>query len=266
MNMILILSISHLPMRAEPNHRAAMVSEWLFGETCRVLEQKQTWYYLQNTFDNYCGWVELKPLLYHSLSDSEHENWQKERCFTTNYLTQIQQDKARHYLSLGSYISQFRSFKFGKIQFKYDEPISPPQALPTLAKLYLNVPYLWGGRSVFGIDCSGFVQQVFKYFDIFLPRDAHQQAAALDQTIQPEAAQLGDLMFCQNEQGRIDHVALALDSEEVIHASGAVQISKWNRDGILEADGRQLSHRAIFLKRLPRPNRSTFAERRRGDV
>lgn len=247
--MILILSVSHLPMRAEPNHRAAMVSEWLFGETCQVLERVKTWYYLQNTCDNYCGWVDLKPHLYSLLSPSECQDWQKERRFTTNYITQLQAGKTKHYLSLGSYVSCLQSFKFGNKQFCYTEALKPAPDLAALACLYLNVPYLWGGRSVFGIDCSGFVQQVFKHFGVSLPRDAYQQADYLETNIQPEAARLGDLIFCQNKQGKIDHVGLILNSNEVIHASGSVQISKWNKTGILESHGRTLSHPFRCLKR-----------------
>ena len=248
--MISILSLAHLPMRATPNHQAAMVSELLFGETFLVLNQKESWYYIETTFDQYRGWVNLKPHIYTVFSQQEYRQWQNQSQFTTAYITQLQNSISQHHLSLGSCISSSWTFSLGEKEFYYSQNLEPIQNLETIAKRYLNVPYLWGGRSVFGIDCSGFIQQVFKHVGIFLPRDAYQQAAYLEEQIQPAQAQLGDLMFCYNEQKQIDHVALILNSEELIHASGSVHISRWNQNGILEADQKILSHPLACLKHV----------------
>jgi gamma-D-glutamyl-L-lysine dipeptidyl-peptidase len=117
------------------------------------------------------------------------------------------------------------------------------------AMQYLDVPYIWGGKSKNGIDCSGFCQQVFKQFGIQLPRDAYQQAAYGEVVGFLLEVQTGDLAFFDNEEGKITHVGLMLGPDEIIHASGKVRIDKIDQQGIINAETGVRTHQLRLIKR-----------------
>jgi cell wall-associated NlpC family hydrolase len=118
---------------------------------------------------------------------------------------------------------------------------------------YLDVPYLWGGKSKNGIDCSGFSQQVFKTFGIKLPRDAYQQAELGEVVGFLLEAQCGDLAFFDNEEGRITHVGIMLSSDEIIHAAGKVRIDKIDNQGIINSETGARTHKLRIIKRYKKP-------------
>jgi cell wall-associated NlpC family hydrolase len=115
--------------------------------------------------------------------------------------------------------------------------------------VYLNTPYLWGGRSVFGIDCSGFAQQVYRFFNKHLPRDASQQALQGEVVGFLQEAICGDLAFFDNEEGRITHVGILLDAQTIIHSSGRVKIDKIDNQGIFTTDKGERTHNLRIIKR-----------------
>jgi len=95
-----------------------------------------------------------------------------------------------------------------------------------VAKGFLDVPYLWGGKSQLGFDCSGFVQTVFKAFEIYLPRDSYQQMDYESLVeIDYSEAKVGDLLFFADNKN-VNHVAICIGNEEIIHSSGYVKIEK----------------------------------------
>jgi cell wall-associated NlpC family hydrolase len=122
-----------------------------------------------------------------------------------------------------------------------------------IARKYLDVPYLWGGKSLCGIDCSGFCQQVFKQFEIKLPRDAYQQAAYGEVVGFLQEVQCGDLAFFDNEEGRITHVGIMLSTNEIIHSSGKVRIDKIDHQGIINSETGARTHQLRIIKRYKKP-------------
>jgi gamma-D-glutamyl-L-lysine dipeptidyl-peptidase len=122
-----------------------------------------------------------------------------------------------------------------------------------VALQYLDVPYLWGGKSFFGIDCSGFCQQVFRHFGINLPRDAYQQAEKGEVVGFLQEVVCGDLAFFDNEEGRITHVGLMLNTHEIIHASGKVRIDKIDHQGIINSETGVRTHQLRIIKRYKKP-------------
>ena len=119
-----------------------------------------------------------------------------------------------------------------------------------IAQSLLNVPYQWGGRSPMGMDCSGFTQVVFKILGKKLLRDAWQQAEQGVLVNFIEEIQPGDLVFFDNEEGRIIHVGIALANHKIIHASGCVRIDNLDHHGIYNTETRKYSHNLRIIKRV----------------
>jgi cell wall-associated NlpC family hydrolase len=116
--------------------------------------------------------------------------------------------------------------------------------------LFLNSAYLWGGRSIFGVDCSGFCQTVFRFIGIPLLRDAYQQASQGEAIGFLEETKLGDLAFFDNEEGRITHVGMLLDQDTIIHASGRVRMDTIDHLGIVNVDTGLHTHKLRIIKRM----------------
>lgn len=127
------------------------------------------------------------------------------------------------------------------------------ESIHQVARKYLDVPYLWGGKSLFGIDCSGFCQQVFKQFGVKLPRDAYQQAELGEVVGFLQEVTCGDLAFFDNEEGKITHVGLMLSIHEIIHASGKVRIDKIDHQGIINSETGVRTHQLRIIKRYKKP-------------
>jgi cell wall-associated NlpC family hydrolase len=122
-------------------------------------------------------------------------------------------------------------------------------AIKERAMPFLSTPYLWGGRSVFGIDCSGFTQMVFRFFNIPLLRDAYLQATQGDVVGFLQEARCGDLAFFDNAEGRITHVGILLNDQEIIHSSGNVRIDKIDNAGIINVETSVRTHKLRIIKR-----------------
>lgn len=118
-----------------------------------------------------------------------------------------------------------------------------------LALSYKDTPYLWGGRSQWGIDCSGFSQLIYSCFDLSLPRDAYQQAE-MGQTVDfVSEIRVGDLAFFDNAEGRITHVGIMLDRDTIIHASAKVRVDRMDTEGIFNAEQNRYTHKLRIVKR-----------------
>ena len=125
----------------------------------------------------------------------------------------------------------------------------PKHQLIQSAFLYLNAPYLWGGKTPFGVDCSGFTQMVYKLNGYVLQRDASQQALEGEPLSFIEESQPGDLAFFDNEEGRIIHVGIIMENNYIIHASGKVRIDRLDHLGIYNAETNRHTHRLRVIKK-----------------
>ncbi|HEX2935487.1 MAG TPA: C40 family peptidase, partial [Bacteroidales bacterium] len=128
--------------------------------------------------------------------------------------------------------------------------LGSPIEIEEVARKFLHAPYLWGGRTVFGIDCSGFTQIVYKMNGIGIPKDAYQQAEIGEPVQFVEDTRTGDLAFFDNEEGRITHTGIILGKSEIIHASGEVRIDKFDHQGIFNEEDNAYSHKLRLIKRI----------------
>lgn len=253
-NGIALLSI--IPIRKENSHRSEQVSQLLFGETYEVLEQQGSWLKINCSYDSYEGWIDVAQ--YSEASDKDMQSVSNGECGIALDLC-FSASSTAHSIPLvtGSNLPSFdgMNFKIGKEKFIYNGQALQSDArnaalFERVAMRYLNAPYLWGGRSPFGIDCSGLVQVAYKFCGITLRRDAYQQAEEGTVVNFVEEAQPGDLAFFNNEDGRIIHVGIVLKDSRIIHASGKVRIDKLDHFGIYNADTAKYSHQLKIIKRV----------------
>ena len=255
-----VCNLSLIPLRAEASDRSEMVSQLIFGDHFEVLETQDRWARVRTAYDDYEGWID--PKQYIPVDRTEFEK-------LSNGLNTILGLKIHHpvrniatdeivNIVAGSTLPDYSDgqFRIGPISYAVvHPPLKPRQELflseiSTAAKFYLNAPYLWGGRSPFGIDCSGFSQMVFKQFNIRLKRDAWQQALQGHTVDFLQEAQAGDLAFFDNEEGRIMHVGILLSNNRIIHASGRVKIDVIDTQGIYSDELKRYTHKLRIIKRF----------------
>lgn len=252
-----ICLLSVVPCRKEPSSTSEMVTQLLFGETYTITEEQEDWISIQSTYDNYPSWISRKQ--HHSVSEKEFNTLKTD--YLNNELIQVITDSTTNAIfpiTIGATLPNYqdnkievanRSFLFEASVCSFKEQKTAEQIKQT-AYLFLNAPYLWGGRSPLGIDCSGFTQLVFKLNGHKIPRDASQQVELGEPLNFVEEAEVGDLAFFDNEQGNITHVGLVLENQYIIHASGSVRIDKLDHYGIFHSDTKKYTHSLRVIKRI----------------
>ncbi len=228
-------------MRAKPDDTSEMVSQLLFGQSFDILDNSNPrWTLIRCHSDFYQGYIGSKQYVHVSkenletLSDRRAVN--KHRVRVTRVGKGIKFD-----IPLGSELPAKKKFRLGELEFQHNyTPAST--SLAETAMSFLNAPYLWGGKTLFGIDCSGFTQTVFAAHNTRLPRDASQQAEQGVPLPDLNYAQPGDLAFFQNNEGRVIHVGILLENYRIIHASGCVRIDKIDPRGIFNEEIGQYTH------------------------
>ena len=250
---------SVVPVRKSPGDKSEMVNQLLFGDMVVIKDKVADWYLIEGNDDNYEGWTDRKQI--HLLSRDIYNKLSAAPKFFMNEITGEcvrQQDRTSLWLVMGSQIYGVKenSFDIDGIQYtlngsvvrEYDKP-DREKVIETALK-YLNAPYLWGGRSPFGIDCSGFTQVVYKICGFQLPRDASEQVSLGESIDFIHEARPGDLAFFGNDEGNIIHVGIMLENQKIIHASGQVRIDKIDHHGIYNAAENKYSHHLRIVKRI----------------
>lgn len=251
--------LSVVPCRAEASDKSEQVTQLLLGETIKVYEQKRSWYRIKTTHDNYECWIDENQFVFISQREFEQLKESKPEVITDLVSVATQQGSNEMMTVLmGSNLPLFKEglFQIGENKWSFDGLTQATKQVLDKSKiagnsyLLLNSPYQWGGRSPFGIDCSGFVQLIYKLNGIFLPRDASEQAIMGQALSFIEEAEEGDLAFFDNAEGLITHVGIILSNNRIIHASGKVRIDKLDHQGIFNLEKRDYTHRLRLISKI----------------
>lgn len=251
-----ICDLSVIPLRAAAADKSEMISQLLFGEVAEVQERTRQWLRIRTFWDDYDGWIDEKQV--QPITNKSF----RELCapgICTLDPTALANSKFRNLqLLTGSSLPYYNHHRFrvNEEEFTFNGCVTDPsfpnisQQIPGYALAFLNTPYLWGGRSVFGIDCSGFTNVVFKLAGIQLRRDAWQQSEQGVLVSFIDQSRPGDLAFFHNEEGKITHTGIILENQKIIHASGRVRIDSIDHYGIFNEEQKRYTHQLRLIKRI----------------
>ena len=249
-----ICNLSIIPLRLEPNDRSEIVSQVLFGEHFEIIETVKQWTKIKLHFDDYEGWIDGKQ--YQLISEENYIRLSKEAIILNSDLVEYitASNNALIPITIGASLSflnhsdiNCETYEFEGLKVSGEKPKSN---LVNTSYLYLNSPYLWGGKTPFGIDCSGFTQMVYKLNGYKLLRDASQQSSQGEVLSFIEESEPGDLAFFDNDEGKIIHVGIILENNYIIHASGKVRIDRLDHLGIYNAELNRHTHRLRVIKKI----------------
>jgi len=233
-----ICNVTVAPVRTENSDKAEIVTEILFGESADILEVNKNWTKIKMHYDGYEGWMDTKQLK----PVTDEELGKRKITVVTEDFASVLMNDGKTLLSMGSEV------EFPAVASRRSHDLRESIALA--AKEFLNVPYLWGGKSFFAVDCSGFTQLVYKIHNIKLPRDTYQQAEVGVPLTFVEESQPGDLAFFENPEGKIIHVGIMLDNQRIIHASGKVRIDILDSTGIFNKEMNKHTHKLRVIKNV----------------
>ncbi len=253
-----ICDLSVVAVRSKPLHTAELTTQLIFGETYRVIEGGSGWLKIQLTDDGYEGWINARH--HRAISSKVFIALSKAPKAISAELVQIITDQNISFpILIGSLLHNFDGMNFyiENEKFVYagqaimqNSNTQAGEFVKRIATKFLHAPYLWGGKTPFGIDCSGFTQTVLKVCGIQLPRDAYQQAEGGLSISFMEEAKEGDLAFFSEESESITHVGIILKEGKIIHASGKVRIDSIDHYGIYNHDIKKYTHKLRIIKRF----------------
>ena len=248
-----LCNLAIIPLRAEPNDRSEIVSQVLFGEHFEVLESQKQWARIRHQYDGYEGWIDNKQ--YQPIGEAEFQQLSSSDIVLNGDLVEYvtASENTLVPIPLGAALSFLENNRINVSKYAFEGMKAygqqPKHHLISTAFMYLNSPYLWGGKTPFGIDCSGFTQMVYKLNGYRLLRDASQQASQGEALSFIEESEPGDLAFFDNEEGNIIHVGIIMENNYIIHASGKVRVDRLDHLGIYNAEVNRHTHKLRVIKK-----------------
>ena len=251
-----ICNLSIVPIRIEPSETSEMVSQLLFGEHFKVLDNKKKWSKIRLQFDSYEGYIDNKQ--FEEISEDQYTSLGRENPILSaeliDFITDIKGNLST--ICIGSTLPHYSANKitYNSAEFSYEGATiankKDKQYIIKNAFMYLNAPYLRGGKTPFGIDCSGFTQMVYKLCGHQLLREAKQQATQGSVLSFIEESEPGDLAFFDDTEGIITHVGIIMKDNYIIHAYGNVRIDRLDHSGIYNVDTKRHTHKLRVIKKI----------------
>ena len=244
-----ICPLSIVPVRNQPADTSEMVSQLLFGEYFKILEERAKWSRIRIDFDSFEGWIDNKQLL--KIEEPVYDELTSSSRIYSADLIEFLSDESGNLtaIPMGAVLN-YAAIK----KLQYDgltiTGCKDKFQLVNTALLFLNSPHLWGGKTSFGIDCSGFTQMVYMLNGYKLFRNASQQARQGEPLSFIEESEPGDLAFFDDSEGTIYHVGIIMKDNYIIHVDGKVRIDRLDHSGIFNADIRRHTHQLRVIKKI----------------
>ena len=236
-------------MRAEPKDTSELVSQVIYGESFKIIEQRANWSLIKLSFDNYKGWIDNKQLV--EINQTVYDlTISEDNIYSSDLIEFIQiNNKGLLTIPFGSTLNSIKLFDHF-FDGNTTKTIQPKENLVKTSLLFINSPYLWGGRTPFGIDCSGFTQMIYKINGYKINRDAKDQVNIGASLSFIEESEPGDLAFFDNKEGDIVHVGIIMKDNHIIHAHGQVRIDRLDQTGIYNVDTKKHTHKLRVIKKI----------------
>ncbi|MCG8576546.1 MAG: C40 family peptidase [Flavobacteriales bacterium] len=245
-----VCKVTVAPVRASASDESEIVTQLLFGDYVQILEKGKPWIKIRFEKDDYEGWMDFKQLTY--IEDEEYATGsQTSHPLVNEPMLQLEGPEGIQTAFLSSQLPNLsgNTISFGGEKYQLlQERKEEAEGLIENSMHYLNAPYLWGGKSLFGIDCSGLTQNVARLMGHQIPRDASQQVF-YGADIDFKDCKAGDIPFFINAKGNVHHVGVLISSNQILHASGCVRIDTFDEKGIYREDFGEYTHQYHSIKR-----------------
>lgn len=243
-----ICNLGTVPLRKDPSHSGEMLSQVLYGEHFRILEERKEWSRIRTAFDAFEAWIDNKQFL--KISEEHFHQLDAEApVLSADLIEFVSGSEQLLPIPLGAVLNSLPLLRHNFSGTKVTGVQEKPNLIET-AFLYLNAPFMWGGKTPFGIDSSGFTQMVYKLNGHMLQRNAADQAKQGESLSFIEESEPGDLAFFDNSEGIITHVGIIMSDNYIIHADGRVRLDRIDHSGIYNADLRRHTHQLRVIKRI----------------